>query len=150
MSRSAFAASAALAVDALRSGRWITAERVRLYGRTAAVMSGLALLALVATSHGLVDRLGRPVGTDFSAFYAAGALARAGEAAAAYDWARLHAFQQQMFGEGALFYSWSYPPFALLPIRHISTLGSCQSESFLSVAAPPGTQWKNKMAGASL
>jgi hypothetical protein len=110
------------AVDAVRTAPWLTAERIRIYGRTAAVFGWLALAVIAATSTALVDRLGRPIGTDFSAFYAAGTLAQSGQAASAYDWAALHAMEQTLFGPNALFYSWSYPPFALLPLSLLATL----------------------------
>jgi alpha-1,2-mannosyltransferase len=50
---------------ALRTGSWLTRERVRLVALTLLFASVLAAASLVVTSNGLHDRLGRPFGTDF-------------------------------------------------------------------------------------
>lgn len=42
----------------------------------------------IALADGLIDRNGKPLGTDFSNVCAAGTLALAGDADAAYDWER--------------------------------------------------------------
>ena len=59
-------------IETLRSGAWLTAERMRLvaFGVLAAGLIGAGFL--IATSNGLNDRLGRPLGTDFSNVYVAG------------------------------------------------------------------------------
>ncbi|MBX6426650.1 MAG: DUF2029 domain-containing protein, partial [Variibacter sp.] len=45
---------------ALREGRWLTRERVRLVALAVLAASGLGLAFLVATSDGLNDYQGRP------------------------------------------------------------------------------------------
>jgi alpha-1,2-mannosyltransferase len=99
--------------DNLRSGAWLTRERVGLVAVAILGVSGLALAYLVVTAHGLVDMQGRPLGTDFSSFYAAGTHVLDGHPDAPYDIARQHARQQAIFGPATPFYGWLYPPFFL-------------------------------------
>ena len=107
---------------ALRDAPWLTADRVRGHARMIALIAALAVAALALTATGGVDVLGNPLGTDFSAFHAAGSLARDGQATAAYDWGRLHAVEQALFGSTTPLYIWSYPPFALLPMSWLAGL----------------------------
>jgi len=100
--------------ELLRSGAWLTRERVRLVALAVLVASAAALVFLIATSNGLNDYQGRPIGTDFSAVYAAGALALDGEPAAVFDIAAHFAREKAIFGSGAEYYGWLYPPFLLL------------------------------------
>jgi alpha-1,2-mannosyltransferase len=97
----------------LRNGDWITRERVWLVAFTLLAASLAGLLYLVVTAHGLVDRQGRPLGTDFSSFYAAGSYVLDGRPEAPFNLAQQHAREQQIFGAGTPFYSWFYPPFFL-------------------------------------
>ena len=46
----------------------------------------------------MIDRNGKPIGTDFSSFYAAGSLALEGRAGDVYDMAAHYAREQQIFG----------------------------------------------------
>src|SRR5580658_4753746 len=71
--------------DSLRSGDWLTRERVRLVAIVLLLASVAGFLFLVVTSHGAVDRQGRPLGTDFSNVYAAGTYVNDGNADAAFD-----------------------------------------------------------------
>ena len=68
---------------------------------------------LIATSDGLNDRFGRPLGTDFSNVYAAGTYVLDGEPTAPFDPARQYAREQAIFGQATQFYGWHYPPFFL-------------------------------------
>jgi alpha-1,2-mannosyltransferase len=99
--------------DNLRSGAWLTAERMRLvaFGLLAAGLIGAVFL--IATAHGIIDRQGRPLGTDFSNVYAAGTYVLDGEPAAPFDPARQYAREQAIFGAKTDFYGWHYPPFFL-------------------------------------
>jgi hypothetical protein len=98
---------------ALRDGTWLSAARIqRLAG--AAIAGTLAfLLFLIFSAHGLNDYTGRPLGTDFSSFYAAGRLVRIGTNP--YDPSSLYAMQQAIFGTGTPYYMFAYPPMFLLP-----------------------------------
>jgi len=100
-------------IDLLRSGAWLTRARMRLVALAllAAMLIGAGFL--IATSNGLNDRFGRPLGTDFSNVYAAGTYVRDGEPAAPFDPAKQYAREQAIFGTATQFYGWHYPPFFL-------------------------------------
>lgn len=101
------------AVDILRTGAWLTRERVKLvvFGLLAASL--IATVYVVVTSDGLNDRFGRPLGTDFSNVYAAGTYVLDGNAAAPFDPPRQYAREQAIFGADTQFYGWHYPPYFL-------------------------------------
>jgi hypothetical protein len=101
-------------VSFLRSGDFLTRERVRLW--TIALLVGFtaAVVVLAVTARGLNDYSGRPLGTDFSDVYAAGVLADHGQAAAAFDPPQHYKQEQAIFGSKTAFYGWHYPPFFLL------------------------------------
>ncbi len=99
--------------DTLRTGAWLTRERVRLVALAVLIATVLGTLFLVATSDGLNDRFDRPLGTDFSNVYAAGTYVLDGDAAAPFEPARQHAREQTIFGRATPFYGWHYPPFFL-------------------------------------
>jgi alpha-1,2-mannosyltransferase len=98
----------------LRSGEWMTRARVRLWALAVLVASLAGLGFLLATSDGLNDYQGRPLGTDFSDIYAGGTYALDGTPGLAFDPPRQHAREQAIFGPATPFYAWSYPPFLLL------------------------------------
>lgn len=100
-------------IDTLRSGDWITRERLRLWGIAALVASLAGLGYLIATAAGISDYKGRPLGTDFSNIYAGGSYALEGNAALAFDPAAQHARERSIFGPDTPFYGWHYPPFLL-------------------------------------
>ena len=64
--------------ELLRSGDWLTRERMRLLALAVLIASAAGFLYLIVTAHGLVDFQGRPLGTDFSNVYAAGTYVRDG------------------------------------------------------------------------
>jgi hypothetical protein len=97
----------------LRSGEWLTLARARGYSL---ILLGICIVAMagwVALSDGLIDRNGKPIGTDFSNVYAAGDLAWQGRAADAYDPPLQHAAETAVFGRDVPFFGWHYPPFFL-------------------------------------
>jgi Glycosyltransferase family 87 len=96
----------------LRSGEWLTAARVRGYSLILLGISVVAMAGWIAVSDGLIDRNGKPIGTDFSNVYAAGALTWQGRPAEAYEPALQHAAEKATFGgRDVPFYGWHYPPF---------------------------------------
>ena len=98
----------------LRSGEWLTAERARGYSVILLCIYVIAAVGWVALSDGLIDRNGKPVGTDFSNVYAAGTLVWQGVPETAYDPALQHAAEKAVFGgRDVRFYGWHYPPFFL-------------------------------------
>ena len=49
----------------LRSGDWLTADRIRAVATVSLALGCLSILYLLATAHGTLDAGGRPLGTDF-------------------------------------------------------------------------------------
>ncbi|MDO8877647.1 MAG: glycosyltransferase family 87 protein [Pseudolabrys sp.] len=101
-------------IDLLRTGAFVTRERVRLVAFGVLAASLIGIVFLLAGSTGLNDSYGRPLGTDFASFYAAGTLVHDGLAAQAYDPAVHFAREQAIFGPAAQYYAFQYPPVFLL------------------------------------
>jgi hypothetical protein len=100
---------------ALRSGDWLTAARMRGYSLIVLAIGALAFAGWIAVSDGLIDRNGKPLGTDFSNVYAAGSLSWQGRPAEAYQPVLQHAAEKAIFGGREVpFYGWHYPPFFLV------------------------------------
>jgi len=97
----------------IRTGDWLTPERVRGYALLMLVIAVAGFGGWIALSHNMLDPNGKPIGTDFASFYAAGTMVRDGHAAAVYDSAAHYARQQQIFGSGVPYYAWLYPPLFL-------------------------------------
>ena len=97
----------------MRTGAWLTRERVRLVALAVLAASLIGIVYLIVNSDGLNDRFGRPLGTDFSNVYAAGTYVLDGNAAAPFEPARQYAREQVIFGKDTPFYGWHYPPFFL-------------------------------------
>src|SRR5205809_919794 len=109
---------------ALRSGSFVTRERMRAYSLLLLVAYVATIVVLLATADGIVDAAGRPLGTDFANIYAAGKLALAGEPALAYDWPAHHAMQKRISGrEDIGYYGWHYPPAFLLVALVLAATG---------------------------
>jgi hypothetical protein len=98
----------------LRSGQWLTAARIRGYSLILLGFCAIAAAGWIVLSDGLIDRNGKPIGTDFSSFYAAGSLVLDGRAADVYNMAAHYAREQQIFGAATPYYGWLYPPIFLL------------------------------------
>src|ERR1700754_25458 len=98
----------------LRSGRWLTADRARAYSLILLALYAIAIVGWIALSDRWVDRNGKPIGTDFSSFYAAGSLVLEGSAGDVYNMAVHLAREQQIFGDTTPYYGWLYPPLFLL------------------------------------
>lgn len=97
-----------------QSGEWLTAARVRAYSLILLTFYALASVVWIALADGLSDANGKPLGTDFASFYAAGSMVLDGRAASVYDMAAHYAREQQLFGAHTPYYAWFYPPFFLL------------------------------------
>jgi alpha-1,2-mannosyltransferase len=100
-------------IDILRSGAWLTRERMRLVAIALLAAMALGAAFLIATSDGLNDRFGRPLGTDFSNVYAAGTYVLDGQPTAPFDPTRQFVREQAIFGQATQFFGWHYPPFFL-------------------------------------
>ncbi len=97
------------------AGDWVHESRIRAFSIVCLVLSCIAVVALLATSDGMRDFAGRPLGTDFSNVWSAGQMARTGRAAEAFAPEPHYAEQQKIFDDKAIpFYGWHYPPFFLI------------------------------------
>ena len=106
----------------LRSGAFLTRERVRLVALAVLAASLIGLIYLAAGAHGPNDSYGRPLGTDFASFYAAGTLVRDGLGPGAYDQAAHFAREQAIFGAATQYYAFQYPPVFLLVAAALAAL----------------------------
>jgi hypothetical protein len=107
-------------VAALRSGAWLSADRIR---RIAYVLgAGYAgAWAYLLSGPGHLDPRGRAVGTDFAAFYgAARALLRGVPAASLYSPETLNGSVADLTAGAP--YVWVYPPTAFLPYLAVGAL----------------------------
>jgi alpha-1,2-mannosyltransferase len=101
--------------DNLRSGAWLTPERLRRYPFLLCAFLLAAMVLLVATGKGDLDAFGRPIGTDFAEVWIAGLEVDQGRPAQPYDNAAHFAGQEAWFGAAAGAYVWPYPPYFLAP-----------------------------------
>jgi hypothetical protein len=93
----------------VRSGAWLTPARARGYSLILLGVCAIAISGWIALSDGLIDRNGKPLGTDFSNVYAAGTLTWQGRPADAYVPALQHAAEKAVFGGREVpFYGWHY------------------------------------------
>src|ERR1700687_6104227 len=78
------------------AGRWLNAERVRVYSWMVVVIFGVVSIVWIGLSlPDLVDPKGKPVGYDFMAFWTAARLRLARRAGAAFDGAAITAIQHE-------------------------------------------------------
>lgn len=101
-------------IERLRHGAWLDRSRVAGYSSVLLVLELLTLFYFVASTHGWLGAVDRPTTTDFVSFYAAGSLANAGSAAAAYDPTQHYAAEQQGTVPGIPAVVFYYPPVYLL------------------------------------
>ena len=97
----------------LRSGEWLSLDRLRAYPAILLFGLVLALGFLFATSDGKMDRFDRPLGTDFSQVWTAGGEVLQGQPEMAYDNPAHAQRQRDLFGSKTQFYGWHYPPYFL-------------------------------------
>ncbi|CAN5251942.1 hypothetical protein BH09PSE3_BH09PSE3_11640 [soil metagenome] len=100
--------------NAVRVMPGLNADRARIYRL---ILLGVALciaLALILSARHGIDRAGRPLGTDFLAFWSASKLALIGEAAGAYDLTRIYAVERGAMPVDPGLSSFLYPPPFLL------------------------------------
>jgi alpha-1,2-mannosyltransferase len=107
---------------ALSQADWLTGKRARTWGWLLLVVTVMIALAWVGAAHGGLDRTGRPLGTDFTSFWAASKLALAGSPQRAYDAAAHHAQQVAIFGRDTGYAAFFYPPIFLLICLPLATL----------------------------
>ncbi|HXQ17289.1 MAG TPA: glycosyltransferase family 87 protein [Caulobacteraceae bacterium] len=103
-----------MSLDALSRADWLTAGRARAWGWLLLGVTAVIAIGWVAASRGGLDPTGKPLGTDFTSFWAASKLALAGAPAAAYDVSAHHAQQTALFGRDTGYAAFFYPPIFLL------------------------------------
>ncbi len=92
----------------------LNADRLRAWNLILAIALALCCLGYIALSPRGIDPLGKPLGTDFTSFYAASKLAIAGHPEAAYD-PKIHgAAEDAIFGRKFDYSAFFYPPIFLL------------------------------------
>jgi hypothetical protein len=106
----------------LRSGTWLTRDRVHMVMVALLFASVAGFAFLVATAKGGVDLQGRPLGTDFSNVYAAGTYVLEGNPDAPFDSVQQYAREQAIFGTATQFYGWHYPPYFLFVAAALALL----------------------------
>jgi alpha-1,2-mannosyltransferase len=107
----------------IKSGAWLTPARLHGYALILLAASLTIVVIWIALADGLIDRNGKPIGTDFSNVWAAGKLVLDGEQAAPYDPARQHEAEKKTFGGREVpFYGWHYPPLFLLVAAGLALL----------------------------
>jgi len=129
-------------VDALKSGSWLTRDRVHAVGIVAGLVSATVLLWLLATAHGTLDWKGRPLGTDFSNVWTAGRMALDGRAAEAWNWDAHFAVQRALHHKANVdLFGWHYPPPFLLVAAALATLPYVPALILWQVATLAAFSW---------
>src|SRR5580704_17610987 len=107
----------------IKSGAWLTPGRLRGYALILLAVSLTIAVIWVALADRMIDRNGKPIGTDFSNVWAAGKLVLDGEASAPYDPARQHEAETKAFGGREVgFFGWHYPPLFLIVATGLALL----------------------------
>jgi hypothetical protein len=112
----------AMIVQGLRSGAWVSRERMRLVALAVLAAGVIGFGWLVVTADGLNDVRGRPLGTDFANVYAAGTYVLDGQPTLPFDPPAQHAREREIFGAATPFYGWHYPPFFLFVATPLALL----------------------------
>src|SRR5690606_15606825 len=101
---------------------WLNERRVRAYPRIMVALYALLIVVWLSPTNGLIDRTGNPIGTDFVAFWTAGALVAEGRPADVYDTAALHAAERRAVGAPIDAFPFAYPPSLLLVLPALAAL----------------------------
>ena len=123
-------------MEALRTGDWLTRERVTRIAAISAAF-GVAMLAFLwLAGHGTLDYFGKPIGSDFTAFWSAGHIADSSNPARAWDQALLNEAVRAKHGAdyGT---AWLYPPvflFAAAPLGALPYLPALLLWQILSLS----------------
>jgi len=100
--------------NALRNADWLTAERARAYGWILLALSIGVAVVWVALAPAGVDLAGKPIGADFTSFWAAARLALACGPASAYDVAAHHGAEISILHRDTGYAAFFYPPIFLM------------------------------------
>jgi hypothetical protein len=85
-------------------------------------MIGLGAVLWIVLADGMIDRAGKPLGTDFMSFYAAARLALAGTPALAWDPAAHQLAETAIFGRDLGYWAFFYPPPWLMYVTPLGLL----------------------------
>ncbi len=127
-----------------RAAAWLTRRRLWTIGAIMLAAQGVAVVVLVAGASGGLDALGRPLGSDFLAFWSAARLAVIGEPAAAWDLTRLFETGRLAVPGGERVYVFSYPPvfqMMLMPLGRLDWLVALGVWSGLGLALYAAAVW---------
>lgn len=104
--------------------KWLR-DRVVAYPRILIPFYAISLIVVFASARwspsGTTDLMGYPLGRDFSAFWQASAMSRAGDASSVYDPSVFNEALQARFHTSAA-YGWFYPPTFLLIVHPLASL----------------------------
>lgn len=104
----------------IKSGGWLTRERLHSYARILLTVSPAAGTIWIALADGLIDRNDKPIGIDFSNVWGA---RKDGQPATLYEPARQHAVETEAFrGREVPFFGWHYPPQFLIVAAGLALL----------------------------
>ena len=106
----------------LAEAKFLDEKRVKAWLTIAAVFTVAAVVGGVLLAKDGRDPLGRPLGTDFLAFWTAARVAIADGAPAVWDGLRLQAEQAATFGRSDTFTAFFYPPIFLLIVLPLGLL----------------------------
>jgi alpha-1,2-mannosyltransferase len=87
-----------------------------LWGSLYLLFGGYWIIAGLLTTPGLTDLMGKPLGSDFVAFYAASKLALEGDPSGIYAIAKLHPLEKAVIGAEVGLRPWHYPPSFLIMV----------------------------------
>ena len=101
-------------IESIRDGTWLTRERLTGYCLLLLVAYVAQVLWIVLSGPGLLDGMGRPIGTDFANIWTSGRMVLDGRPADVFDPALQRPYQHDVLGVTAdYFYGWHYPPMFL-------------------------------------
>lgn len=101
-------------LDFAKRADWLTEQRIRAYSLILLIVMAAGFALWAGLSHGLIDRAGKPLGSDFVSFYAASKLALSGHAADAWNPVAHQTAEDGIFGRSHGYWAFFYPPACLL------------------------------------
>lgn len=109
-------------ISRLRTGDWLTRDRVVAYAGILVVFEILVLLFFVLGTHGMIVDLDKAVTTTFASYYGAGLLAVEGTSRLAYDQAAHLEAIRRVTAPGIAYIYYYYPPVFLLVCAALALL----------------------------
>ncbi len=128
-------------------------DRIYLYGRFFFVFISFLcgyqyllygcywIIAGLLTKPGLTDLMGKPIGSDFVAFYAASKLALQGDPAGIYSISKIHALEKLVIGADVGLRPWHYPPSFLIIVLTLALFPYVISFAVWIISTLYGSLW---------